>query len=82
MQLPTDYAMVQCRGGTDDTENKLARNRQINSNPTCANMRGKISRGIRVRSSDFARHTKIIMLAIRDYSTKCLYDYDYYLYII
>ena len=40
VQIPADCAMVQCRGGTDDVENEFARNRQMNSNPTMADMRG------------------------------------------
>ena len=51
MQLPDDCEMVQCQGGTDDVENNFARNRQMNSNPTMADMRGQIARGTGVRSS-------------------------------
>ena len=58
LQIPNGCRMVQCRGGTDDVEHEFARNRQKNSNPTMADMRGQIARGTGVRSSDFARHTK------------------------
>ena len=50
--------MVQCRGGTDDIEQEFGRNRQINSNPTLADIRGQIARGTGVRVSDFARQIK------------------------
>ena len=58
MQIPETCEMVQCRGGTNDVEHEFARNQQMNSNPTIAEMRGQIARGAGVRSSDFARHTK------------------------
>ena len=57
-QIPECGKIVQCRGGTGDVEHEFARNRQMNSNPISGDMRGQVARGIGVRSSDFARHTK------------------------
>ena len=70
MQIPEGCSMVQCRGGTDDVEQEFGRNRQMNSNPTLADMRGQIARGTGVRASDFAKQTKIIHLATNEYLSK------------
>ena len=56
-QIPEECEMVQCRGGIDDVEHEFARNREMNSNPTIAEMRDQITQGAGVRSSDSARHT-------------------------
>ena len=58
-QIPDGCSMVvQCQGGTDDVEQEFGRNRQMNSNPKLADIRGQIARGTGVRAGDFTRQTK------------------------